>query len=382
MPILHQLSSLWRNLVRRERTERQLDDEVRSYVELLAEEKIEAGMSPQSARRSALIELGGVEQVKEEVREVRAGAQLATVGQDLRYGVRMLVKNPGFTTVAVLTLALGIGVNSTIFSVISTMLLRKPPVHDPDGLMMLFSRNAGAAGAGDEASRSPVSVLDFLDWRAQATSFSGIAAASSFENGDKATLSGGTEPERVPSSQVSTNYFQVLGVSPLLGRDFLPSEDVSGHDRVVLLRADLWKRRFGADPGILGRSVKVNGEAYTVIGVMPDSLRRLWMFPEQVWIPLVLTAAQRSPAARRDRNLSVFGRLKPGVTEAQARSELETIAQRTASSNPETNKGWDASVVTAQEYSIQESNAGPALAFLMASVGFVLLIACANLANL
>jgi len=247
---------------------------------------------------------------------------------------------------------------------------------------MLFSRNAGAAGAGDEASRSPVSVLDFLDWRAQATSFSGIAAASSFENGDKATLSGGTEPERVPSSQVSTNYFQVLGVSPLLGRDFLPSEDVSGHDRVVLLRADLWKRRFGADPGILGRSVKVNGEAYTVIGIMPDSLRRLWMFPEQVWIPLVLTAAQRSPAARRDRNLSVFGRLKPGVTEAQARSELETIAQRTASSNPETNKDWDASVLTAQEYSIQESNAGPALAFLMASVGFVLLIACANLANL
>jgi predicted permease len=382
MRILNRTFSLLRNLFGRVRVEQQLDDEVRSYVRLLADEKAKTGMSPQKAQREALIELGGVEQVKEEVRGVRAGAWIETLGQDFRYGLRMLAKNPGFAAVAVLTLALGIGVNSTIFSVISTMLLRKPPVSDPDRLVMLFSRNAGTSGSGDEASRSPVSAPDFLDWRAQVTSFSGVAAASSFEDEDKSTLSGGSQPERVPSAQVSSNYFQVLGIQPLLGRDFLPGEDQAGRDHVVLLRADLWKQRFGADPGVLGRTVKVNGEPYTVIGVMPDSLRRLWMFPERLWIPLAFTPAQLSPSARAQRNLSVFGRLKPGTSEAQARSELETIAQRIASSSPQTNKYWGADVLTVQQYAIQESNSGPALAFLMAAVGFVLLIACANLANL
>jgi putative ABC transport system permease protein len=375
------VSSLWRNLLRRAQVEEQLDEEVRSYLALLAEERVRKGVAPDMARREAMLELGGVEQVKEEVRGVRAGAQIETLAQDLRYGLRMLAKNPGFTAVAVLTLALGIGVNSTIFSVISTMLLRKPPVQDPDRLMMLCSRNE-AAGAGSMESHDPVSPPDFIDWRAQATSFSAIAAASSFEDQDKATLGGGSEPERVPSARVSTNYFEVLGVSPLLGRAFLPGEDQAGHDRVALLRADLWRRRFSADPGVLGRTVKVNGDAYTVVGVMPDSFRRLWMFPEQLWVPLAFTPGQLAPAGRRDRNLSVFGRLKSGASEAQARSELKTIAQRIAAANPETDKSWGADVLKLQDYAIQESNAGPALAFLMAAVGFVLLIACANLANL
>jgi putative ABC transport system permease protein len=307
---------------------------------------------------------------------------MRAISTDIRYALRTLAKNPGFALIAVLTLALGIGVNSVIFSVISTMLLRKPPVHDPDRLMMLFSRNVGAVGSSDEASRSPVSPPDFLDWRAQATAFSGIAAASSFEDEDKATLSGGSEPERVPSAQVSANYFEVLGVPPLLGRGFLPGDDTAGHDHVVVLRADLWKNRFGADPQVLGRTVKVNGDAYTVIGIMPDTFRQLWMFPEQLWVPLAFTPSQLAPAGRAERGLSVFGRLRSGVTELQARSELETIAQRIAAANPKTNHDWGANVLTVQEYAIQESNAGPALAFLMAAVGFVLLIACANLANL
>ncbi|HEV2378883.1 MAG TPA: ABC transporter permease [Terriglobia bacterium] len=382
MRILLCISNLWRNLFRRVQLEQQLDDEVRSYVDLLAEEKIRTGMSAQTAHREAVMELGGMEQVKEEVRGIRAGSQIEILMQDFRYGLRMLAKNPGFTAVAVLTLALGIGVNSTIFSVISTMVLRKPPVHDPDRLMMLFSRNAGAGGTGDDANRSPVSPPDFVDWRAQAASFTGIAAASSFENDSHVTLSGGSEPERVPSAQVSANYFEVLGVSPILGRGFLPGEDQVGRGQVVLLRADLWKRRFGADPGVLGRTVKVNGEVYTAIGVMPDSFRQLWMFPEQLWTPLAFAPAQLAPAARAQRSLSVFGRLKPGVSETQARSELETISQRIAASNPESNKDWGANVLTLQEYAIQESNAATALAFLMAAVGFVLLIACANLANL
>jgi len=367
---------------RRKRMMEDLDQDIRDYIERETQDNIERGMPPEEARYAALRKFGNVTRVKEETWELWSFVWLEQLWQDVRFGLRMLVKNPGFTAVAVLTLGLGIGVNSTIFSVVSTMLLRKPPVHDPDQLMMLCSRNVGAVGIGDEANRSPVSPPDFLDWRAQATAFSGTAAASSFENGPHVTLSGGSEPERVPSAEVSANYFQVLGVSPLLGRGFLPGEDQPGHERVALLRADLWNRRFGADPHVLGRTVKVNGDAYTVIGVMPDTFRRFWMFPEQLWIPLAFTPAQLSPAARAQRSLSVFGRLKPGVSEAQARAELETIARRIAASNPETSKDWGANVLTLQQYAIQESNASTALAFLMAAVGFVLLIACANLANL
>jgi len=355
---------------------------MRTHLELKTRTHLEQGLAPDEARYAARREFGNALLLREQSRDFWAYRWMEQFAADLRLGLRMLVTNPGFATVAVLTLALGIGVNSVIFSVISTMLLRKPPVHDPDRLMMLFSRNAGAVGASDEASRSPVSSPDFLDWRAQATAFSAITASSSFEDDTHVTLSGGSEPERVPGGEASTNYFEVLGVSPLLGRAFGPGEDQAGHDRVMVLRADLWKRSFGADPHVLGRTVKVNGETYTVIGVMPDTFRQLWMFPEQLWIPLAFTPAQLSPAARAQRSLSVFGRLKPGVSEVQARSELETIARRIAAANPETSKDWGANVLTLQEYAVQESNAGPALAFLMAAVGLVLLIACANLANL
>ena len=366
---------------RRKRMMEHLDQDIRDFIERETQDNIERGMPPEEARYAALRKFGNVTRVQEETREVWSFMWIEQLWQDIRFGVRTLVANPGFTVVAVLSLALGIGVNSTIFSVVSTMLLRKPPVKDPDGLMMLCSRNK-AAGAGPTESHDPVSPPDFLDWRAQATSFSEVAAGSSFENDIESTLAGGSEPERVPSGEVSANYFEVLGVSPLLGRAFLQGEDQAGHDRIALLRADLWKSRFGADPHVLGRTVKVNGESYTIIGVMPDTFRSFWMFPEQLWIPLAFTPAQLSPAARAQRGLSVFGRLKPGVNEAQARSELETIARRIAANNPRTNKDWTANVLTVQQYAIQESGSRTALVFLMAVVGFVLLIACANVANL
>jgi predicted permease len=369
-------------LLRRRRFHRELDEEMRTHLAFKARSNVENGLPADEARYAAEREFGNPLLLRDRSRDLWVYRWIEQFAHDLRYGVRILRKNPGFTAVAVLTLALGIGVNSTIFSVISTMLLRKPPVHDPDRLMMLFSRNIGATGATDEANRSPVSPPDFLDWRAQATAFSGITAASSFENDTHITLSGGSEPERVPGGQVSANYFQVLGISPLLGRAFEPGDDVPGHDRVAVLRADLWKTHFASDPQVIGRTVKVNGDAYTVIGVMPDTFRQLWMFPEQLWTPLVFTPAQLTPAARAQRSLSVFGRLKPGVSELRARSELQTIAKRISAANPESNRDWGANVLTLQKYAIQESNSGPALAFLMASVGFVLLIACANLANL
>jgi putative ABC transport system permease protein len=355
------------------------------YRELLA-----GGLAEPEAHRLAL---EGLELLTRELRSVERAITsapvplgtterksiLADLWQDFRYGSRILAKNPGFTVVAVLTLALGVGVNTTIFSLVSSMLLRKPPVRDPDRLMMLLSRNAGAGSLPTYGSdRLPVSAPDFLDWRAQATSYSGIAALSS----DDFTLSGGTEPERVPGARVSADYFHVLGIPPVLGRAFAPGEDQAGQEHAVVLREDLWKRRFGGDPRAVGRAVKVNGDNYTVIGVMGSGFRRMWLFPAQLWIPLVFTPEQLAPAARRSRSLSVFARLKPGVTESQARAELSTIAERVAAANPETEKGWSANLMTVQDYAIQASNTKTALLFLTAAVGFVLLIACANLANL
>ncbi|HUI40466.1 MAG TPA: ABC transporter permease [Terriglobia bacterium] len=367
-----------RGLFGRRRRERELRDELRTHLALEEQENLEAGMSPIEAHYAALRRFGNVTLAEERSREMWVWNSIETFWQDIRYGLRVLVKNPGFTAVAVITLALGIGVNTTVFSVVSSMLLRKPPVPDPDRLMMLLSKNPGPLGDPSEASRWPVSAPDFVDWRAQATSFSGMAADS--ENAF--TLSGGTEPERVPGAQVSANYFEVLGVAPLLGRVFVSGEDQAGRAQAVVLREDLWKRRFGADPRVIGRAVKVNGANYTVIGVMPDSFRRVWLFPAQIWTPLVLTADQLGPSGRGERSLSVFARLKPGVTENQARVELETVARRIAASHPESDKGWGANVMTVQAYAIAESNATTALVFLMATVGFVLLIACANLANL
>ncbi len=272
---MQRVAELWRRLMllwRQDQFHRQLEEEMRYHLELKTQAHFQAGRSREEAGYAAQREFGNTLLLREESRDMWIFRRLDELGQDVRYGARMLAKNPGFTAVAVLTLALGIGANSTIFSVVSTMLLRKPPVHDPDQLMMLLSRNPASVF---EANRSPVSPPDFLDWCAQATAFSEIAAASSFENADYVTLSGGTEPERVPSGEVSANYFHVLGVSPLLGRGFLPGEDQAGHDRVVVLRADLWKRRFGADWQVLGRTVEVkkSRRANVQVAIDADALR-------------------------------------------------------------------------------------------------------------
>jgi putative ABC transport system permease protein len=361
--------------------EAEIVDELAQHLEDRYQELLSDGMAEAQAFRMVLEELSHENLLARQLHRVeRTVAQepvplgttetrstMSDVWQDFRYSWRILVKNPGFTAVAVLTLALGIGVNTTIFSLVSSMLLRKPPVHDPDRLMMMLSRNPEAESPVDEANRLPVSAPDFLDWRAQVTSYSGIAALSS----DDFTLSGGTEPERVPGAQVSPEYFRVLGVPPLQGRAFAAGEGQAGRGHVVMLREDLWKRRFGGDSRVIGRSVRVNGENYTVIGIMPASFRRLWLFPAQLWIPLVFTPEQLAPQARRSRFLNVFARLKEGVSERHARAELATIAERVAAAHPETEKGWTANLMTVQDYAIQESNSKTALLFLTATVGFV-----------
>ena len=363
-------------------------EELSQHLEDRYQELVAGGAAEEEARRAALEELSdeellarGLRRVEQEVTQEPmppggggGSSFLASLWQDVRYAWRVLRKAPGFTAVAVLTLALGIGANTAIFSFISGVLLRKPPVPQPDRLMMLRSKNPKGVWAAD---RSPVSAPDFLDWRAQSTSFSGIAAASF----DDFTLSGDFEPERLAGAQVTANYFSVLGVAPILGRAFAPNEDQPGRAGVVMLSERVWRRRFAADPQVVGRTVKVNGESYNVIGIVPSRFQ-LWAFPADVWLPLVFTPAQLGSEGRKRRFLAVFGRLKPSVSERQVQAEMATLAGRLAASHPETNKGWGTGVKSLQEYSIEDANVRTPMAFLMATVGFVLLIACANLANL
>ena len=364
-----------RALFRRKAVEGELDEELRFHLERQVEKYVQGGLSREQAKRQAWMEFGGLEQAKEECRDARGVHFLDSLLQDMRYGLRILRKSPGFTAVALITLALGIAVNTTIFSVASGLLLRKPPVREPDRVMVISSFNpAKDAYAPD---RTPASALDYLDWRAQSRSFSNMSAAVF----DDFTVSGGTAPQRVAGARVSSGFFQVLGVAPALGREILPEESQPGGNKVVVLSDGLWKDRFGGDRRVVGSLVKINGVPFTVVGVMPNTFR-LWDFQAQLWVPLVFSADELRPAARSWRWLRVFGRLKPGTEVRQATAEMQLIADRLAQAHRDTNEGWGASVMSLQRYSITDSNAQTATAFLMAAVAFVLLIACTNLANL
>jgi predicted permease len=369
---------LWfrvRALFRRKSVETELDDELRFHLERQVEKYVQCGLGPQEATRRARVEFGGVEQSKEECRDAHGVRFLEALFQDARYGARMLRKSVGFTVVAVLTLALGIAANTTIFSVVSGLLLRKPPVRDPDRVVIVSSVHPEKDAYAPD--RTPVSALDYLDWQAQNSFFSGMAAAD-FED---FTISGDAAPQRVAGARVSSSFFQVLGVAPAMGRTFLPEENEWGRDHTVILSDYLWKERFGRDPHVLGKLVKINGSNSTVVGVMPSAFR-LWDFEAQLWIPLTFSADDLSPSARSTRLLRVFARLKPGEDIRHATAEMQTIAQRIAHAHKDTNDEWGASVMSLQRYSIADSNSETASAFLMAAVGFVLLIACTNLANL
>ncbi len=374
MALLRKIAGGLRALFRKRQAEQEMDEELRDYLDAAVKDKVRSGMSPEEARRAARVEMGSMDAVKEEIRSTGWESIVETVWQDFRYGVRILRKEPGFTLVAVLTLALGIGVNTTIFSFVQAFLLRRPPVEDPGRVMMLRSTSPKDISMPDLVSAS---APDFLDWRKQANSYSGIAAGAF----DSFTLSGSVEPERVSGAQVSANYFQVLGVATIRGRSFAPGEDQPGHAKVAIMSEHLWRQRFGGSPEAIGRTLRVNGEDFTVIGVAPGRFR-MWLFPADVWIPINFKPEQLGAHGRKERFLVVFARLKRGVSQAQAQAEIAGIAQRLAADYPESNKGWGANVLPLQKYMIDVSNTRPAITFLMAAVIFVLLIACSNLANL
>lgn len=298
-----------------------------------------------------------------------------TMMQDLRYGIRQLVKNPGFTAIAVITLALGIGINTTMFSMVSAILLRRPPVPEPERIAVVSGIDPGSGFQPDTAT---VSIPNYLAWREANHVFNEMAAADEYHT---ASLTGQTQSESLRSAAVSANYFEVLGVTAQFGRTFAASEDQQGQNHEVILSHELWERRFGSDPSIVGRTIRLDRENYTVIGVMPSSFR-LMGFVSELWTPLVITPDDRTAAAHKDRPLYLFGRMKPGVTIEQVRAEFQTLAHRAEEEFPESEKGWGAASRTLPDFLINGFGIRGGLAVIMTTVGFVLMIACANVSGL
>jgi putative ABC transport system permease protein len=367
-------TSLFRNLSRKQENERELDQEVRSYLDLLTEEKIQSGMPPEGARRAARLELGGVEQVKEQVRDVRAGAWMETVLQDLRYGVRVLRHNPGFSLLVVLTLALGIGANTAIFSVVYGVLLRPLPYAHGGQLVVLHQR--ARALSGD----IQFSYKELVDYREQTKTLDAVVEYHSMDF----LLLGDDSAERVKTAVVSANFFDVLGVKPLLGRTFLASDESQNADAVLVLSYQYWQSHQGGDANIVGKVFHMNNRPHTVIGVLPP----VPQYPAEndVYMPTSqcpFRSSQAFMANRKARMMTVFGRLKPEVALATSQADLSTIASRIESANSDVYPkadGYGVAVAPLQEDLTRRART--TLLVLLGAAGFVLLIACANVANL
>ena len=294
---------------------------------------------------------------------------METLLRDIRFGIRSLLKRPGFTVVALIALALGIGANTAIFSLVNAVLLRSLPYSEPDRLVWVFGniRNGG--------NRASVSPLDYLDYRKENTTFEQFAASLSVPL--PVNLTGNGEPERLTGAAVTGNYFQALGVQPALGRTFQLENEITGSDQVTVLSYALWQKQFGGDPNIVSKNVTLDGKTYNVIGVMPKDFSVPQ--PAELWVPMTFDVRPQMKQ-RKAHFLRPVGRLKPGVTIAQAQADTDVIARRLEEQYPETDTGWNLRLVSLREQLI--GNTKPTLFILFGAVGFVLLIACANVANL
>ena len=368
MSLLQNIAGGLRGLFRKEEAEQDLDEELRGYLDASVKEKVAAGMSPVAALRSARQEFGSLEAVKENVRAAGWESFVESFWQDIRFGARLLRKSPGFTAVAVLTLAIGIGMNATVFTLTNAVLFKGFPFDKNNLIYYLGSRNL----SGNRAN-GRVSYPDFRDWRAQAKSFSGLAAAKNtpISLSDDSGL-----PDTYFAGQMTANSFQVIGQNPVIGRNFTSADEALGAPPVAILTYGLWERRYGKDPSIIDRTIRINGVPTSVIGVMPRGV----IFPNELvlWVPMVPSADTEK---REVRNLIVFGRMAEGITVKSARAEMETIANNLQSEYPVTNHGFAPVVLNYNEFTN-----GPRFTIIftamLIAVGFVLLIACANLANL
>jgi predicted permease len=383
---LQRLTLRLRSLVLRDQTAREVDDELQFHIEREIAERVKQGMTSEQARTQALRAFGGMQRYKEEVRDAQGFAMWDQLRQDLAYAARTALRNPGFTAIVVLTLGLGVGATTAIFSVVRGVLLRDLPFAEPDRLVRLWIVNPARAGAPTQSvsgsaganGRNPLSIPDFEEWKRLGTMFSGMAAYSVVPTG--LALVDGGEPVRLKTAFISADFFQTLGIKPQLGRAPTTAEHVEGQDRVVVLSYRLWATRYGSTPDIVGRTLRLNDAPYTVIGVMPATMR----FPERdtdVWAPLTAVPATGIPRTRGSSWLEVIARLAPGVSAERARTDLSVIVQRLAEQFANTNAGWTEAAISPLREQIVGPSRGRVLV-LFGAVVLTLVLACVNVANL
>src|SRR5580700_4920433 len=365
MSILRNILSGLRSLLRKERVARELDEELNGFLAMAAEEKMKAGMSRKDALRAVRLERGNLEVTKEEVRSARWESFVETLWQDLRFGLRMLLKHPGFTALTVMTLALGIGANTAVFTVVNGVLLRPMPFPQADRLFLVSLTPRG----GPFDWQPGVSDGDYLAFRDQDQAFANVA---SFTMGTKANLTGSGDPVQIPVAYVTAEFFATLRTNAEIGRTFLTGEGEPGNDNFVVLSNELWKGRFGSNSEVLGKTVQLDGVSRTVIGVMPLGFE----FPgAMVWMPLSIRIDQHNSFTR-----PVVGRLKTDFSPQQAQAELETFAERLPLGPGESKKDRMPQIIPLKDLLV--ANVRPSLLVFAGAVAFVLLIACANVANL
>jgi predicted permease len=378
--ILRILRKLWYRILaifRISRFENEMEREMQFHLDMETEKNLRRGMTPKEARRVALIHFGGVEQTKEDCRETSRAMFLENLWRDVSYGARILIKNPGFTIIAVITLALGIGANTAIFSVIYGVLLRPLPYKNGEQLVVLHQE---APLAGISAGGFGFSVKEIIDYREQSQTLESVVEHHSMSF----TLFGGAEPENIQTGVVSANFFDVMGVRPLLGRTFVPEDEAPGAEAVLVLSYDYWKRSHDGDPNIVGRVFRMNNRPHTVVGVLPS----IPQYPREndVYMPTTACPTRASEGFITNRNrrmMGAFGRLKPGISVEQAKSEIAAIAAGMQREHPDSypdNIGFRATLDPLQEELTRQAR--PTFLILLGTAGLVLLLACANVANL
>jgi predicted permease len=355
-------------LFRKKGLEQRLDEELKWHLEMLAEENLKKGMSAEEARYAALRSFGGIEQTKESYREQRGLPLIESLAQDFRYALRTLRRNPGFTAVAVLTLALGIGANTAIFSLVNALLLNPYPFPQPDRIMSVDARHVSGKNSG-------AGYRDFLDWREQNSVFEEMAIIA---GPGTYTLTGQGEPQRIVGGGTTAGFLRVLGVQPVLGRFFTAEEDKPGAAPVAVLSYATWQRRFAGSADVLRRTMMLDGQAFTIIGVLPSRFALPGIQTCEFF-----TALRENPSQdRMQHQYGVLARLKPRITLERAQGDMTTIARRLEQAFPETNTGWGVTVMPIRQALAEETEAPMLVLLLFSAVLLVLLLACANVAAL
>jgi predicted permease len=360
-----------RSLFHREDADYELNDELRFHLDEKTKLYENRGLSREEARRQAMLEFQGVERLKEECRDARGTAWFDDLSHDIRYALRMLRKNPGFALIVVLTLALGIGATSGVFSVVNGVLLQPLPYAHSEQLISLYQ-------SWPQFATGSVSYLNFKDWKKDNTTFSSMALSRPYAY----TLTGAGEPERLEARLITSEFFSVFGVQPAVGRAFLENEDHQGAAPVAMISSSLWQRKFGADPSVVGRSLTLDDKTYTIVGVVPANFDLETRTFRSADVYTLIGQWTHPFLAYRGAGFFFhgFGRMKPGVTIDQARADLTRVSMDLAREYPDTNKDTGAGLQLLTEDMF--GDARPVLLILLGAVGFVLLIACVNVGNL